>query len=344
MNKKPLFQKIFSRDFCIIFCEIGAWSECRDDKPWLDTVTPYKPYMLIERNDGTCNIWYNTEGVKWTNNILKAKVQSDHHFLKEVELQVRKGIVFMRSIYEEEKTLDRRDLLRFINQFLTAYPWIEAMWWIKSMKAQELGVDHTSIVNLRNETETLSAKTDVVIRKSLEKLYPELGTLSSMIQFKEFRSNTIPSKLALRKRMKGFLLVDGKLILSSLSEFAKEKKIELALPLIEKNATVLKGQTGSSGKVQGVVCRVMGHGDFGKIKKGQILVSPMTMIDFFPEMEKAAAIVTDEGGILCHAAIVAREMKKPCVVGTQIATKILKDGDLVEVNATDGLVKILSRT
>jgi pyruvate,water dikinase len=57
-------------------------------------------------------------------------------------------------------------------------------------------------------------------------------------------------------------------------------------------------------------------------------------------MEKASAFVTDEGGILCHAAIVSREMKKPCIIGTKIATKLLKDGDIIEVDANNGFVNI----
>mgnify|MGYP001564748046 CR=1 FL=1 len=56
-------------------------------------------------------------------------------------------------------------------------------------------------------------------------------------------------------------------------------------------------------------------------------------------MRKAAAFVTDEGGILCHAAIVARELKKPCIIGTKIATRVFKDGDMVEVDATKGIVR-----
>jgi pyruvate, water dikinase len=65
----------------------------------------------------------------------------------------------------------------------------------------------------------------------------------------------------------------------------------------------------------------------------------MTTPDFVPIMGKAGAIITDEGGITCHAAIVSREMKIPCVVGTEIATKVLKDGDLVEVDADNGVVR-----
>lgn len=69
----------------------------------------------------------------------------------------------------------------------------------------------------------------------------------------------------------------------------------------------------------------------------------MTSVDFVPIMEKAGAFVTNEGGITSHASIVAREMNKPCIIGTKIATQVLKDGDLVEVDAENGIVKILDK-
>lgn len=67
----------------------------------------------------------------------------------------------------------------------------------------------------------------------------------------------------------------------------------------------------------------------------------MTTPDFFIIIEKAKAVITDIGGVTCHAAITARELKKPCIIGTEIATKVLKDGDLVEVDANNGIVRIL---
>ena len=67
----------------------------------------------------------------------------------------------------------------------------------------------------------------------------------------------------------------------------------------------------------------------------------MTRPEFLPLMSKASAFITDEGGITCHAAIVAREMKKPCIIGTKIGTKALKDGDMIEVDADKGVVKII---
>jgi len=80
-----------------------------------------------------------------------------------------------------------------------------------------------------------------------------------------------------------------------------------------------------------------------KFKKGDVLVSPMTEPGYLPIMKQASVFVTDEGSVLCHAAIVARELKKPCIIGTKIATKVLKDGDFVEVDADRGMVRILKK-
>jgi pyruvate,water dikinase len=78
-----------------------------------------------------------------------------------------------------------------------------------------------------------------------------------------------------------------------------------------------------------------------KMKKGDILISPATNPNLMPAISKAGAMVTDEGGITSHAAIVSRELKIPCIIGTKIATQVLKDGDLVEVDANKGIVRII---
>ena len=73
------------------------------------------------------------------------------------------------------------------------------------------------------------------------------------------------------------------------------------------------------------------------------MVTEMTRPQTMMACYKAKAIITDEGGIVSHAAITARELKKPCVIGTKIATKILKNGDLVEVDGDKGVVRIMER-
>lgn len=101
----------------------------------------------------------------------------------------------------------------------------------------------------------------------------------------------------------------------------------------------LKGSVAYAGRVTGVVKIVITKDDVDKVKEGDILVSPATNPDLIIAMKKAAAFVTDRGGIISHAAIISRELKKPCVVGTGIATKVLQDGDLVEVDAEQGVVR-----
>ena len=106
------------------------------------------------------------------------------------------------------------------------------------------------------------------------------------------------------------------------------------------NIDELKGVGVTKGKVRAKVKVCNGAEDaLKKIKKGDILVCGMTLPDYVPAMRKASAIITDEGGITCHAAIVSRELEIPCIVGTKIATQILKDGDEVKVDAEKGMIK-----
>ncbi len=106
---------------------------------------------------------------------------------------------------------------------------------------------------------------------------------------------------------------------------------------------IIKGSIANNGKVKGIVKVILSSKDFDKMESGNILVTTMTSVDFVAIMGKAAAFVTNEGGITSHASIVAREMNKPCIIGTQIATRVLKDGDYVEVDAEKGVVTILNR-
>lgn len=104
-------------------------------------------------------------------------------------------------------------------------------------------------------------------------------------------------------------------------------------------ATELKGFTASRGVATGTAKILTSAEDAHTIEEGDILVAVMTRPDYLPAMQRASAFVTDEGGITCHAAIVAREMKKPCIIGTKIATRSFKDGDMIEVNADQGIVR-----
>lgn len=102
-----------------------------------------------------------------------------------------------------------------------------------------------------------------------------------------------------------------------------------------------RGLTACTGKARGRVKVVRTSKEISKVKKGDILVAVMTRPDYVPAMKKAAAIITNEGGVTCHAAIISRELGIPCIIGTKIATKILKDNMIVEVNANHSWVRII---
>ncbi len=110
---------------------------------------------------------------------------------------------------------------------------------------------------------------------------------------------------------------------------------------IAGNVTEIKGQTAQPGIARGMVKKIFRAKDMKKMNKGDILVSIATDPDVVPAMKKAAAIVTDQGGITAHAAIVSRELGIPCVIGTKLATRVLTNADTVAVDATRGIIKKL---
>lgn len=149
----------------------------------------------------------------------------------------------------------------------------------------------------------------------------------------------------IEKRLSAFAFVYGKddsfevsCESELLGEFSEETEAEL------EN---IRGQTANPGFARGrvTILKEVLEGDLSKkmaeMREGDVLVATNTSPDMMAAIRKASAIVTDEGGMLCHAAIVSRELRIPCVIGTKHATKVLKDGDVVEVDASKGIVRRL---
>ncbi|MEK6910790.1 MAG: PEP-utilizing enzyme [Nanoarchaeota archaeon] len=186
----------------------------------------------------------------------------------------------------------------------------------------------------------------------LKKIEGSIGIKSGNIIF--MTSNEIKlglskkgvEKIDFEKRKIGqiFACLNGEIF----AEFG-EKGIELSKWIEESNQkqnvniSEFKGQSASKGFVRGKIKLALLPKDSYRLKEGEILVCSMTSPDYVRAMKRAAAIITDEGGLLSHAAIMSREFGKPCIIGTKIATKVLKDGDLVEVDADKGIVRILQK-
>jgi phosphohistidine swiveling domain-containing protein/predicted transcriptional regulator len=156
--------------------------------------------------------------------------------------------------------------------------------------------------------------------------------------------NNIEKELKEREKMAIWIFKDEvrseKILSGKLAENFFKKRVEEEQKEIDQKES-FHGMTAYLGKVRAQVVIVNSDFDLKRVKEGDILVAQQTMPIMVPAMKKAAGFLTDIGGITCHAAIMAREFKKPCIVGTKIATKILKDGDFVELDADKGTVKII---
>ncbi len=186
------------------------------------------------------------------------------------------------------------------------------------------------------------------INQFLLKVSQEKNISHELLQFtlpREFIAYLKTGKIdlpLLKERMKGCMAINtsvGDDVLIHGKEFQALKRRILDAE-VGKEITDFRGTAASYGKVQGKV-KVITNPAKQTLQQGEILVAPMTRPEYVPLMKKAAAIITDEGGITSHAAIISRELGIPCIVGTRIATKVLKDGMMVDVNANHALVKIL---
>jgi len=146
---------------------------------------------------------------------------------------------------------------------------------------------------------------------------------------------------------------EPKVVQKRVAIFVEQRKIQLITRDVSKIqrpfqkikfnkiGDAIKGSSAYSGKVKGVVRLVKTASDYKKLRQGDILVIPMTRPDIVPYLKFVEAIVTDEGGILSHAAIVSRELGIPCIINTKIATQVLRDGQKVEVDADKGVVRVI---
>ena len=122
---------------------------------------------------------------------------------------------------------------------------------------------------------------------------------------------------------------------SSVSAPAQKEVVNMAAGT---DKIILRGLGAAPGIGMGTVKVLAGPKEMNKVMKGDVLVTEMTTPDFVPAMKRASAIVTNSGGMTCHAAIVSREMGIPCIVGSKTATTTLKEGQLITVDASRGIV------
>lgn len=197
--------------------------------------------------------------------------------------------------------------------------------WQDLRKENSLMVSHLSNKYLEEIASRKKVKKDIIAYLD----YSETGDLF----------NKKINLAAVERRRRGSLFVfKGE----SLAISCDEQILDLVIDKIINKKTAsdeIKGTIASPGLARGGAVIVRSIKSLKRVKRGNILIATMTRPEHMMAIRKAAAIVTDDGGITCHAAIVSRELGIPCIIGTKIATRVLKDGDLVEVDATKGIVR-----
>lgn len=162
--------------------------------------------------------------------------------------------------------------------------------------------------------------------------------------FAAINGKKLPSVREMRKRFKNYAMVVRNAKTTLIVDPKAIKKLEKQYFVDVSDVRELHGKMAClGGLIRGRAKVCLDKHEIGKVERGDILIAQFTTPDFVPAMERAAAIVADQGGLSSHAAIVSRELGVPCVIGLKTATRVIHDNDLLEVDARRGTVKILKK-
>ncbi len=335
-------EKLYTRDFTLCTHQLWYYGEASDPKTWTDHERPDKPYIVFHHRDTATDAYYaQLDDGYWSDHEVIRLINEKPHFTEIVGKTFQARIVEVNDIIENEPVLTLKELKAFTSHIREDWQWFEALWEsilnLEEMPERKGELD--ALLEVRKKTEKMPPATDAIIRKSIMNLYPSTAAYADVLLLEEIFNNALPSEKVLQERQAGFYYTDDKLFPNSAKEEI-ERTYGLQLTRAETDDTgEIHGQVAYPGKVTGHVRRLHGVKQLAEFQDGEILVAATTTPDLLPAMKKAAAIVSDEGGLVCHAAIVARELKIPCVIGTKVAMDVLRDGDLVEVDAEQGIVR-----
>ncbi|MBI5138421.1 MAG: hypothetical protein HZA95_01320 [Candidatus Vogelbacteria bacterium] len=301
-----------------------------------------RPLFIYEPGLGV-SIWYNwSDTNQWGSVKWKKYLQKHMGFFNREEIEYRKACA---------QIMETVRIPKFPTDFIKLHKLTLRMWPMlafSNTSGNQVEIDKSDLTRrayeIRASTDRVSyAASEAMHHMAAEALPEKYKQHKDFLTYKEIVSGKIPSMEEVEKRKRGYVYFEGKLHVIGLVETGELFSYNNVV-LLEDKVFPKKEFTGSvayKGKVKGIVQKLQDMNDFKKDFTGKILVASMTTPDYLAQMKQSAAFITDEGGITCHAAIVARELKKPCIIGTKIATKVLKDGDLVEVDADRGIVRKL---
>lgn len=253
----------------------------------------------------------------------------------------------LRGFMKNEERLRNGNVETFIALLDDHFPYHLGVYW---------AADHIAMLPQTRRTKMVFAQLDRA-RKYNETIFPDVErwltrqrrilplTRDELMLYGRTGHYPIPSDEAKRRARRACVTFDRSTAFLSSGLHARQdvERLESLRPHDGTNSDQLRGTGVTLGVFRGRVRKVLTFRQLSRVRAGDVLVTRMTLPQFNVTIRKAGAIVTDEGALLSHAAIVAREFNIPCVVGTRVATELLNDGDLVEVDSTNGIVCVVSR-
>jgi phosphoenolpyruvate synthase/pyruvate phosphate dikinase len=344
-KSKPIYFKAFTRSVPLAMVEVWYFGEKADPRQYTLSPQVSHPYIIFEISNGGAKIYFGRDGIEWVKKFIITERKKDSEYYKKVAARFKEEITKIQNVLFEGKALSIKEYSKFIAQIQHTWPWFELLWWYIDLldeMGEKDGVEMETLQDARRFGELYYPNSVEVTKNTLEKAYPRLKKLVNFLTLNEALTGKLPSKEILEDRSKFYCYTDSRLFLGKTKEQIAEM-YSIQIEPEETNLSEIKGMVAYPGKVIGRVRKVISKDQINHFKEGEILVAPSTLPEFLPAMKKAAALVSDEGGMISHASIVARELKKPCIVGTKNAFGILKDGDLVEVDANHAVVTVIEK-
>jgi len=333
-----ILQKSYSRGSLLAEAMVWRDANCGEQETWLGYTVKDVLFLRPDERD-LLEVWYSEREGKRYKEAIVEKIRGDSRWFEKAVERFNAEWEYLFPAMTSAHALSPDELEEYHRHFIRYWPPMGIMDVIPDIPALPEAIRATAL-QLRADRQRHSNLTDEPYIRTVRAHYPQLAPYAHVLQPAELFAGTIPDAAELEARKKGwFMTCDAFGTTEMLPETMKVRGWEF-----EKNDTTVsevKGSVAYPGKVVGAAKIISTKKDIGKVKEGDILITPMTSPSFLPYMRLAAAFVTDEGGITCHAAIVAREMGKPCIIGTKIATQVFKDGDMVEVDAEKGMVRIV---
>ncbi len=340
--KKTTWKNIWAGDWNML--DVSDWGEYYltslkiGSRPFLN-----KAVFVIKNGKSSC--WVDEDYLAETCKAL-VKIYSNKKQIEKLAENLKKYVDGALASMRGKIQADKETYNNYREAIRKYYvPHVHVKYVIDGLSEKQRKVFLPILQEARVYAEPVFAQTLVFDRKFAKelskkvKIKPELLLSLTRDELNNYFDNgKMPSKNELEKRYKFSISIlnSDKVLNIFTGNTAKQMEKEL---ISIQHSDEIKGQTAFAGIARGQVLVILDPKQPKGFKRGDILVTGMTRPEYLPIMKKAAAFVTDAGGMLSHAAITARELKKPCIVGTKVASKVLKDGDMVEVDANKGIVR-----